>query len=107
MFVSVLGSVAHPGAIALKPESTLVSMLAQAGGMAEGASSKIQVIQPSTGKTSTVTFKSLLTPQGAEEVRLHAGDVIFVPSSAFYKSTYVIQRLSPGATMGMAAVVAH
>ncbi len=107
VFVSVLGSVAHPGAIALKPESTLVSMLAQAGGMAEGASSKIQVIQPSTGKSSTVTFKSLLTPQGGDEVRLHAGDVIFVPSSAFYKSTYVIQRLSPGATMGMAAVVAH
>jgi polysaccharide biosynthesis/export protein len=106
IFVSVLGSVMHAGAIPLTPESTLASVLAQAGGLAEGASANIQVIQPSTGKTVTIPFKSLLTLKGTNEVKLHAGDVVFVPQSGFFKSTYVIQRLSPIASMGAIAAVA-
>ncbi len=106
VFVSVLGSVMHAGAIALTPESTLASVLAEAGGLAEGAAANIQVIQPSTGKTMTIPFKSLLTLKGTNEVKLHAGDVVFVPQSGFFKSTYVIQRLSPIATMGAIAAVA-
>jgi len=106
-FVSVLGQVSHPGAIALTPQTTLASILAQSGGLNEGASSKIQVIDPSTGKTTTVSFKSILTPKGTNEVTLHAGDVIFVPTSGFYKTTYVIQRVTPGATLGMAAAIAQ
>jgi polysaccharide export outer membrane protein len=101
IFVSVLGDVEHPGAVHLTPESTLVSILAQSGGPSEGASSNIQVIQPSTGKTMTVSFKSLLTPQGADEVRLHAGDIVFVPYSGLAKFTYVFQRISPVASVGL------
>jgi len=101
VFVSVLGDVGHPGAVPLTPESTLTSVLAQTGGLAEGASNNIQVIQPSTGKTMTISFKRLLTPQGADEVRLHAGDVIFVPYSGLAKFTYVFQRISPVASMGI------
>jgi polysaccharide export outer membrane protein len=101
VFVSVMGSVMHAGAIPLTPDSTLASVLAQAGGLAEGAGQNIQVIQPSTGRISTIPFKSLLTLTGIEEVKLHAGDVVFVPQSGFYKSTYVIQRLS-----GVAAITA-
>jgi polysaccharide biosynthesis/export protein len=100
VFVSVLGNVQHAGAIPLTPDSTLASVLAQAGGLAEGAASTIQVIQPSTGRTSTIPFKSLLTLTGIDEVKLQPGDVIFVPKSGFYKATYVIQRLSPIASMG-------
>ena len=106
IFVSVLGSVMHAGAIPLTPQSTLASVLAQAGGLAEGAAANIQVIQPSTGKTVTIPFKSLLTLKGNNEVKLHAGDVVFVPQSGFFKSTYVIQRLSPIASMGAIAAVA-
>jgi polysaccharide biosynthesis/export protein len=106
VFVSVLGRVEHSGAIPLTAESTLASILAQAGGLADGASNNIQVIQQSTGKTVTVSFKSLMTLKGADEVRLHAGDVVYVPQSGFYKSTYVIQRLSPIASLGAIAAVA-
>jgi polysaccharide biosynthesis/export protein len=106
VFVSVLGSVMHAGAIALTPESTLASVLAQAGGLAEGAAANIQVVQPSTGKTVTIPFKSLLTVKGTDEVKLHPGDVVYVPQSGFFKSTYVIQRLSPAATVGAIAAVA-
>ncbi len=101
VFVSVLGDVEHPGAIPLTPESTLTSVLAQTGGPSQGASNNIQVIQPSTGKSMTISFKSLLTPAGSDEVRLHAGDVVFVPYSGLAKFTYVFQRISPVASMGI------
>jgi len=107
VFVSVLGSVMHAGAVPLTSESTLASVLAQSGGLAEGASQNIQVIQPSTGRTSTIPFKSLLTLTGTDEVKLHAGDVIFVPQSGFYKSTYVVQRLGAIATLGAIVSLAH
>jgi polysaccharide biosynthesis/export protein len=100
VFVSVLGNVNHAGAIPLTPESTLASVLAMAGGLAEGSAANIQVIQPSTGRTWTIPFKSLLTLTGIDEVKLQAGDVVYVPKSGFYKSTYVIQRLSPIASVG-------
>jgi polysaccharide export outer membrane protein len=105
VFVSVMGSVLHPGAIPLTPDSTLTSVLAQAGGLAEGAASEIQVIQPSTGVKATVSFKSLLTLKGTDEVKLHPGDVIYIPASGFYRSTYVLQRLSPIATVGVLATL--
>jgi polysaccharide export outer membrane protein len=107
VFVSVMGSVMHAGAIRLTPDSTLASVLAQAGGLAEGAGRNIEVVQPSTGRISTIPFKSLLTLTGLDEVKLHAGDVVFVPQSGFYKSTYVIQRLSGVSTLGAFVAVAH
>jgi polysaccharide export outer membrane protein len=106
VFVSVLGSVTHAGAIPLTPESTLASVLAQAGGLAEGAAANIQVIQPSIGRTLTIPFKSLLTLTGTDEVKLQPGDVIYIPKSGFYKSTYVIQRLSSIASLGTLVAIA-
>jgi polysaccharide biosynthesis/export protein len=107
VFVSVLGSVMHAGAVPLTAESTLASVLAQSGGLAESAGANIQIIQPSTGRTSTIPFKSLLTLTGADEVQLHAGDVIYVPKSGFYQSTYVLQRLSPITSIGAITAIAH
>jgi polysaccharide export outer membrane protein len=97
LFVSVLGEVGHPGAVALTPESTLPSVLAQAGGLGEGAGSSpnIQIIQKSTNQTRIVPWKQLMTPSGISEVNLQPGDVIFVPKTGFYKATYFLQRLTP------------
>ena len=41
------------------------------------------------------------------EVKLHAGDVVYVPQSGFYKSTYVVQRLSGVAALGAIVSLAH
>lgn len=109
VFVSVLGEVQHPGAIPLTPESTLASVLAQAGGVAEGAgnSPNVQIIQPSTGKQMTISFKKLVSLSSQREITLHPGDMIFVPKSGFYKATWYLQRISPVAMMAsMAAIVA-
>ena len=95
-FVTVLGEVRNPGAIALTPESTLPSVLAQAGGLGEGASSpNITIIQKSANTSRIVPWKQLMTPSGVAEVKLQPGDVIVVPKSGFYKVTYFMQRLSP------------
>jgi polysaccharide export outer membrane protein len=106
-FVSVLGNVMHSGAISLTPESTLASVLAQAGGLAEGSAANIQVIQPSTGRTSTIPFKSILTLTGIDEIKLQPGDVVFVPKSGFYKATWVVQRLSAVASLGAIVAIAQ
>jgi polysaccharide export outer membrane protein len=54
--VSVMGAVQHPGSVHLLSTTTLPQVLAEAGGITEhaGQSPKIQIIDPSTGKTRIV-----------------------------------------------------
>ena len=96
-FVTVLGEVKNPGAIPLTPESTLPSVLAQAGGLGEGAGSSpnVQIIQKSSNTSRIIPWKQLMTPSGISEVSLKPGDVIIIPKSGFYKATYFLQRISP------------
>lgn len=96
-FVTVLGEVKNPGAIPLTPESTLPSVLAQAGGLAEGAGSSpnVNIIEKTNNTTRVIPWKQLMTPTGVAEVNLRPGDVIIIPRTGFYKATYVLQRLSP------------
>ncbi|WP_263360080.1 polysaccharide biosynthesis/export family protein [Acidicapsa ligni] len=106
-FVSVLGQVARPGTVALTPATTLVSVLAEAGCCTDAAGGiKVHIIQPSTGQDIVVQYKQLMTLGGVQEYKLHSGDVILIPKSAFYKATDVLQRISPVATMvSIAALV--
>lgn len=96
-FVTVLGEVKSPGAIPLSSESTLPSVLAQAGGLGEGAgnSPNITIIEKSNNTSRVIPWKQLMTPSGISEVKLEPGDVIVVPKTGFYKLTYVMQRISP------------
>ncbi len=96
-FVTVLGEVRNPGAIPLTPESTLPSVLAQAGGLGEGAggSPNVTIIEKSAATTRVIPWKQLMTPTGIAEVRLQPGDVIVIPKSGMYKVTYFMQRISP------------
>jgi len=95
-FVTVLGEVKNPGAIPLTTESTLPSVLAQAGGLGEGAGNpNITIIEKSANTSRVIPWKQLMTPSGIAEVKLQPGDVIVVPKSGFYKVTYFMQRISP------------
>lgn len=106
-FVSVLGEVGRSGAVPLTPQSTVASVLAEAGSITEGAgnSPNIQIISPSTGQKRVISYKKLLSPSG-NEIVLHSGDMIFVPKSGFYKATYVLQRLGPLATLAALVTIA-
>jgi polysaccharide export outer membrane protein len=96
-FVSVLGEVQHPGAVALTGTSTLASVLAEAGGFAGPAGNKphIQIVDPAAGTSRIISFNDLLKPGKALEVTPKAGEIIFVPQSGLYRATYVVERLSP------------
>jgi polysaccharide biosynthesis/export protein len=107
-FVSVLGEVGKPGTIPLTPESTLTSVLSLAGCCGEGGgfNPEIHILQPSTGKEYKVKYNQILTLAGQKEYTLHSGDVIFINKTGLYKATWILQRISPVATMvSLAALV--
>jgi polysaccharide export outer membrane protein len=96
-FVSVLGEVQHPGAVALTSTSTLATVLASAGGFAPPAGNKphIQIVDPQDGTSRMLSFKDLLNPDKDPEITLKPGEIVFVPQSNLYRATYIVERLSP------------
>jgi polysaccharide export outer membrane protein len=96
-FVSILGEVQHPGAIPLHYNSSLASVLAEAGGFTDHAGAKphIQIVDPKLGKSRDVTLSSLLNPAKSLEVTLHPGEIIYVHQSGFYHATFFLERLNP------------
>jgi len=105
-FVSVLGEVQHPGAIPLAFNSTLASMLAQAGGITNQAGSNphIQIVDPASGTSRVFSMKDMLDPIKSRELTLRPGEIIYVPKSGFGRATYVLERLSPLVTLATMAL---
>jgi polysaccharide export outer membrane protein len=107
-FISVLGEVQHPGAIPLAFNSTLASILAQAGGITQpaGTNPHIQIVDPVSGTSHVFSMKDLLDPVKSRELTLRPGEIIYVPKSGFYRATYVLERLSPLVTVATMAFYA-
>jgi polysaccharide export outer membrane protein len=107
-FVSVLGEVQHPGAIPLAYNSTLASLLAQAGGLTDhaGNTPHIQIVDPASGTSRVFSLKDVLNPGKSLEVTLRPGQIVFVPKSGLYRATYVLERLSPLVTVATMAFYA-
>jgi polysaccharide export outer membrane protein len=101
LFVSVIGQVSKPGTIPLTRQSTLTSILAEAGCCSDngGFNPKIHIIQPSTQKDFQISYKDVMTLAGQQEYKLHSGDVIIVPMSGFSKFSSVVQKVGSAATM--------
>lgn len=101
-FVSVLGAVDHPGAVPLMTNSTLASVIAAAGGVSDKAGSRprVQIVDPASGTSRMVAFNDLMDPKKSLEVTLKPGEIVYVPTSGFYRATYYLERLSPLATVG-------
>ncbi len=81
--VSVLGEVMRPGRFELKSWTTILDVLAQAGGFNQfAARSRIVVLRP-TGKTMTripFNYNKVVSSGGEEEnFYLQPGDVVLVP----------------------------
>jgi polysaccharide export outer membrane protein len=109
--VTIMGQVQHPGLIALKHDSSLASVLGEAGGVSDGAGGnpEIQIVHRlQGGKTQSVRFNDLLKPNGGMEVSLNPGDIVYVPRSGMAKMGLVMQQLAPFVTMAsFAALAAH
>jgi polysaccharide export outer membrane protein len=99
-YISVLGQVEHPGALQLEDNMTLAKLLSLSGGLTPeaGSNAQIQIVQPSTGKTRTVSFKEIMQPR-ALDLTLQSGDIVYVPKSGFNKVAYALDKLSPLVSM--------
>jgi polysaccharide export outer membrane protein len=107
--VTFLGQVQHPGQIPLRHDSTVTTLLGEAGGLSDtaGNNPEIEIVHRlQGGKTQYVRFNNLLKPTGGMEVSLHQGDVIFVPKSGLSKVGFVMQQLAPFLSMGSLATIA-
>jgi polysaccharide biosynthesis/export protein len=109
--VTVIGQVQHPGEIQLHHDSTVTSVLGDAGGVSDaaGTNPELQIVHRSKGgKTQYIRFKDLLKPTGGLEISLNPGDVIYVPKSGMAKTGFVMQQLAPFLNMGsVVAFAAH
>ncbi len=101
--ISVLGAVKNPGAVHYAEDSTMAVLLSQAGGLAEQAGSNplIQVVNIANGTSVEFRFNQLLDPRHGNDISLHPGDVIFVPSSGFVKFAYVVDNVEPSHHFGV------
>jgi polysaccharide biosynthesis/export protein len=107
--VSVIGQVQHPGAVMLKRNSTLASIIGDAGGPTDGAGSNpnIEIVHKTKGgATQFIRFKDLLKPTGGLEIALAPGDIVFVPKSGMAKMGFAMQQLTPFAMLGTFASLA-
>jgi polysaccharide export outer membrane protein len=105
--VSVLGEVKNPGEVLLTHNSTLPSVIAEAGGLTDAAgNARISIIDPQTQKQRFVRFNDLLTPSGVTEVALQPGEVIFVPKRGISKIGYVLTQISPMTSLMSLATIA-
>ena len=100
--VTVIGQVTKPGQIPLHHDSTLTSIIGEAGGITDyaGNDPNIQIVHRSNGTTQYVRLKTLLQQPDRMDVSLHAGDVIFIPRGGVYKWGFMMQQISPYVLMG-------
>lgn len=109
-FVTVIGQVQHPGDIVLKQDTTLTSLLGEAGGLSDaaGVNPELQIVHRlKGGATQYVRFKDLLKPTGGMEISLYPGDVIYIPKSGLSRVGFVMQQIAPFLTLGSFAAIAH
>lgn len=93
-YISVMGMVAHPGAIPLTDQSTIASLIASAGGLTEaaGANPKLQLYDPATGRKSVIAFHDLMNAGRKQQPELTAGSILYVPERGVAKVGYVLQQ---------------
>ncbi len=86
--VSVLGEVHAPGRYPIDAKTTILDLLAQAGGPTEFASNTVYVLRPDPAggvKRFPVTVQGLTTGGVGAGQTLHAGDSVYVPrAEQFY-----------------------
>ena len=107
--VTIMGQVQHPGEVALKHDSSIATVLGEAGGVSDAAGNnpELQIVHRTKGdKTQYVRLNDLLKPNGGMEVSLYPGDIIYVPKSGIAKVGFVMQQLAPFLSMGSFAALA-
>lgn len=109
--VAILGAVARPGRYPVQPGSTVLDLLAEAGGLRDEAGERV-VLRRSSGERRELPLTALLQGEGGDaDLALRDGDRLFVPSGeSFFVYGQVnrpgVYRLQPGMTVMQALSVA-
>jgi polysaccharide export outer membrane protein len=85
--VSVLGEVVKPGKYPISSATTVMDILAQAGGISDKGSSSIRWVQKDkSGATHerNIDLDQLVASQGATDLTVRNGDVIFVSTAPVF-----------------------
>jgi polysaccharide export outer membrane protein len=81
--ISVLGAVNAPGNLVLDRPSTLLQVLARAGGIREEAGAAVIVVH-SRGKIFRINAKALMAGRSHDDLVLNNNDTIYVEQGAIY-----------------------
>lgn len=77
--VQVLGAVGRPGTAFLRGPTTVLEVLAEAGGVTGPGVDEVRITRAVGGEVLVLAFDELV--EGRADVTLAAGDVVFVPQS--------------------------
>ncbi len=108
--VSVLGQIKAPGIYVLKSKTTLVDMIAMAGGLAELGDNRVIITRLINGKPVKLEVDlraALESPEHSEKVFIERGDVIYIPKAPVFYIYGEVQhsgsfRLEPNMTVAQA-----
>ena len=92
--VSVLGDVPKPGRYPLERSSSLVEVLAQAGGISATGSDVVTVLSQSEGKTVKYDYDlpDLLRKGKGVRIKIYTDDIIYVPRAPMFYIYGEVQR---------------
>jgi len=95
--VSVLGHVVKPGKFPIEGPTTLIDLLASAGGLNDDASQVVLVIRSEKGKKSTMKIDTgeFFSGEVASNISLKGGDIVLVPKMEVFYIYGEVRR--PGA----------
>ena len=105
--VAVMGQVARPGAYPLTRPSTVIDLLAEAGGPVAGAAADEATLVREDGRKVSIDLIKLFEGDPTQNVPVRGGDTIFVPRAPQFYIYGEVQRpgayrLEPGMTVSQA-----
>ena len=95
------GQVNTPGRVQLKGRMTVLSAVQLAGGFKDGANKRkvilIHALDETTAKTTVINYRRIVHHyQPADDVEIHAGDLIYVPQNGVTEVTPYIKLIAFG-----------
>lgn len=90
--VSVMGQVARPGPYPLRKASSVIDLLAEAGGVTSGVAADEATLLRADGSKVAIDLVGLFSGEAGQNVPVSAGDTIYVPKAAQFYIYGEVQR---------------
>jgi polysaccharide biosynthesis/export protein len=98
--VAIQGAVEKPGVYPLKGKTTLLELVAMAGGLKQSSDSTVLILRNNQGKRAAAKFDVSAIQNGkAEDPPVQSGDVIVAGTSAIKEGFNAVLKVLPVAGM--------